>query len=171
MKLLDLHQKNPERAPVLFAGLASAAFLVTALVGQYGFNLHPCELCIAQRVPYILILMIVVAALAGKVSVPCFKQLAVVCGLLLFIDGGIAVYHSGVELGIFPGPSGCTNNGKSGETIEELRAAIMNAQAVPCDQPMVYVLGLSMASWNALAAAVSGIVTFTLLKKNRNYAG
>ena len=153
------------KALVCCAGLLGAGLLAAALVGQYGFHLHPCELCIAQRVPYAAIVLLALASL--RMPEVKMQTVALLCALLFLIDGGIAFYHSGVEFGIFPGPSGCTNNDKAGATLEEMRAAIMNAQLVPCDQPMAYILGLSMASWNAVAAFSCAVFTFAGLKAVR----
>lgn len=87
------------------------------------------------------------------------------CLFLFAVDAGIAGYHSGVEAGIFPGPSGCTNNSTGEMTLEEMRAAIMNAALVPCDQPMGYFLGLSFAGWNALGATCAFLILLYALRK------
>jgi len=165
MKLADCIIKNPAYTLVVLSGAVAVLFLSVALVAQYGFNQHPCHLCIAQRVPYALIVVVSIFASILKLSPQRMEQLVMLCALLFLTDAGIAVYHSGVELGYFPGPSGCTNNDKPGATIEEMRAAIMNAALVPCDQPMVYILGLSMASWNAIAALCSAIGTWVGFRK------
>ena len=167
MKLYQYYKNVPaeKRLRVLLyvVSLASASFLIIALIGQYGFDLHPCELCLAQRVPYAIIAIIGLIAGRKLQSLRKLRLVALACAWLFVADAGIAVYHSGVEMGYFPGPSGCTNNGKPGQSLEEMRAAIMNAQLVPCDQPMTYVLGLSMASWNALAATGMAVITFVAL--------
>ena len=167
MKLADFTKRNPLRALVSLAGLISAGFLGAALVGQYGFHLHPCELCIAQRVPYALIIIVAAAAQWLKPSQQTLWKLALLCVALFAADAAIAAYHTGVELGFVSGPSACTNSDKPGATIEEMRAAIMNAQLVPCDQPMAYFLGISMAGWNFFAASFSGVFTFLMLKRIR----
>lgn len=150
----DFIKANPPRALLLAALLASALILGVALVSQYGFGLFPCELCILQRIPYA---VIIVLAGMGAYSLRTQRRLmmvAALCAALFAVDAGIAAYHAGVELHIFPGPSGCTADNSKEQTLEEMRRAIMEAQLVPCDQPMVHVLGLSMAAWNAVAAAL-----------------
>ena len=42
----------PLKRLLFFAAVISAAMLAVVLVAQYGFGLHPCELCMAQRYPY-----------------------------------------------------------------------------------------------------------------------
>ena len=48
-----------------------------------------------------------------------------------------------------------------------MRRQLMNAPLVACDQPMLQVLGLSMAAWNALAATALAMLTFLALGKRK----
>jgi len=141
------------------AGTVSAAALLGALIAQYGFGLQPCELCLAQRYPYALIMAFSVAAFLPVPKRIRFA-LGLLCGLLFIADAGIAFYHTGVELHWFSGPTACTSSGAVGQTLEQMRAEIANAALVSCDQPMVHFLGLSMAAWNAIYAITFTIVTF-----------
>ncbi|MDE3061011.1 MAG: disulfide bond formation protein B [Pseudomonadota bacterium] len=153
------------RSLLLALGTAAAGLLAVALVAQYGFGLHPCELCMYQRYPYMAI--IVLGAGGALLVKPPQRQwkFAFICGLLLLFDGGIAWYHAGVEWGIFPGPTACSAAASSGETLEDMRRAILNAPLVPCNQPMAHILGLSLAAWNGIAAALLAMATFSLLGK------
>ena len=149
------------------AGVAgfSALALGLALVAQYGYGLHPCDLCLYQRVPYGLIML--VGAVGLRVSKPKTQRLLLaLCAALFLADAVIAAYHTGVELGIFTGPSACSGTAKPGQTLEELRAAILHAPLVSCAQAMAYFLGLSMAAWNAIVATGAFIATSTILYKS-----
>lgn len=145
----------------------SAGILGLALVGQYGFGLYPCELCMAQRYPYMAIILLGIAGFF--LPSPRAKQLiGWLIALLFLADAGIAFYHTGVELGWFPGPSACTSHpAPAGEAIEDMRRAIMSAPLVSCDQPMFHFLGLSMAAWNCAAATLLFLGTSLLLWKKR----
>ncbi len=141
--------------------------LATALVGQYVFGLHPCDLCIYQRIPYAAIIAIgVVGGLLVK-SQKIRYALVIICALLFLLDASIAGYHTGVELGVFKGPTACSSNSSGEKTLEELRAEIMNAPLVTCAQAMIYVLGLSMAAWNMIAASFAFLGTVFFLFKKR----
>lgn len=153
------------RSILLAAGAFSASMLAAALVAQYGFGLHPCELCLFQRYPYLAV--VVVAALAWRASPRAQFYATVVCGLLFVFDAGLAFYHAGVELSWFKGPDACSSSSVGGETIEELRAQILNAPLVSCSQAMAYVFGLSLAAWNAIAAACAAVATFFSLYRAR----
>lgn len=143
---------------LLAAALFSAAALSAAFIAQYGFGLYPCHLCLLQRYPYAAIIAL---ALVARFLPPHQQRyVAMLCAGLFAIDAGIAFYHTGVEEGWFPGPSGCTNNAPAGQTLEDMRRALMDAPLVSCDQPMAYIFGLSLAAWNAVAATLA---TFSMI--------
>lgn len=152
------------RLLLLFQSLAALGALAFALVSQYGFNQHPCDLCILQRYPY------VAAGIVGLLGYFFAKKqwlakLLVIINLCLFMaDAGIASYHAGVEKGIFTGPSACSGGGAAGDSLDDLRAQIMAAPLVSCAQAMGHFMGLSMAAWNALYALCLIIVTLLLLR-------
>lgn len=166
MKIIEKISMIPMRVVLVLCALVSFLFLAVALVSQYGFGLHPCDLCIYQRIPYAIILIL---ALFGVFLVKNRRVryiIAVVCALLFLTDAGIAGYHAGVEAGIFKGPDSCSSDGGGGQTIEEIRAAIMNAPLVTCSQAMAYFMGLSMAAWNMIAALLSFLALSFVLSKN-----
>lgn len=141
--------------------------LSVALTAQYGFGLAPCELCIKQRIPYAVIIVVgLLAAYVAKSERARLRALFSIIALFV-IDACIAFYHAGVESGVFKAPDACSSESKGGETLEELRAAIMNAPLVTCDQPMIHVLGLSMAAWNAIAATALALMMAVMLTKLR----
>jgi len=159
-------EKLTLRRLLQLAAMFSVAALLLALIAQYGFDLHPCHLCILQRYPYAAIA--VIALLAAWRGSPKWQLYALyICAVLFFLDAGIAFYHAGVELHWFPGPSGCTSASTGKESLEELRKQIMEAPLVTCDQAMIHIFGLSMAAWNTLAAAFAGVATLALTRRKK----
>lgn len=126
---------------------ASAMALAGALVSQYVFGLHPCPLCIYQRYPYAL--LIVVGALYTYTQWRGLLWLAIVA---LLVEIAIALYHTGIEYRWWEGFSSCAASGSNITSIEALRAQIMATPAVRCDEP-AFVLLLSMAGWNVVYAS------------------
>ena len=154
------------RKLLLYSAGFSVALLAGALIGQYVFGLHPCELCILQRIPYAFIALVGFGGYFIK-SPRVLYFLAVFCALLFLTDAGIAFYHTGVEYGFFPAPNTCSGGSRSGQTLEEMRAAIRGAPLVSCAQAMAYIFGLSMAAWNFLAASLAFLITaFILVRKH-----
>jgi disulfide bond formation protein DsbB len=167
MTLSSILDRLTVKSLLLACAAFSAALLGGALVGQYMFDLHPCDLCILQRYPYLAILVISVPAALWMQS-RTQKIMLLVCVVLLFTDAGVAFYHTGVEQGWFKGPDACSAGSSSGEmTLEEMRRAIMNAPLVSCSQAMGYVLGLSLAAWNAMLATAMGLFVLAMLRRRR----
>ena len=145
----------------------SAAMLAAAYIAQFGFSLHPCDLCLKQRYPYMAV--IAVAGCAWWLAkTPARERFALLlCALLFALDAGIAGYHTGVEYGWFPGPDACSSAATIGMTIEEMRKQLLDAPLVSCSQAMAYIFGLSMAAWNALLATLAAFATLYLWRKTR----
>lgn len=158
---LSLLSYRPQaRIFLLMAGTGSLLALSAAFIAQFVFLLKPCHLCLLQRYPHALVGIVGVASAWRVKNVRRLRILLAACGLVLMAGTSIAVYHSGVEAHIFPGPSGCTSTSTGNESLEEMRRQIMDAPLVSCDQPMGHVFGLSLAVWSALIYTFLTILAF-----------
>jgi disulfide bond formation protein DsbB len=138
------------RAPLLLL-LASGAILGMALASQYWGGLAPCELCYWQRWAYVTAMAPALLAMFAP-----GRARAVLLGLaaLVFLGGaGIAFFHVGVEQKWWAGLSGCGVTGGA-DSIEALKAQIMAAPVVRCDDIAFQLFGISMAGWNVLASVL-----------------
>lgn len=153
------------RPALILLALASALILAAALVGQYGFGLHPCHLCILQRYPYLGVIGIGIFAAVFLRREKWLRAALLLCVPLLLTGAGIAGYHAGVEAKIFPGPTSCTTDISQPQTLEEMRAAILNAPLVACDEPLVHFLGISLAGWNLLLYVFLAVFTLLTLRR------
>lgn len=140
------------RAAFFFFGVISAVALAAVYVAEYRFGLAPCQLCVFQRIPHMIVVGLCVLGLAldGKwtKSAPVFLGLT---ALSFAANTVIAVYHSGVERKWWPSfLEGCTIPQIEG-SITDVLAQIQAAPLVRCDEiPWTDpVIGLSMANYNA----------------------
>ncbi|MCB1390661.1 MAG: disulfide bond formation protein B [Rhodobacteraceae bacterium] len=143
------------------AGLGSAALLGGALFFQYVVGLAPCELCILQRWPHL------VAFILGIVVwfVPQAWLMALGAAAAATASG-LGVYHTGVERGWWEGPTHCSGTlDLSTLSPQQALEAIMQAPVVRCTDVAWEMLGLSMASWNAILSA--GLVAVWLIAMRR----
>lgn len=140
-------------ALILTAGAGSAALLIGALGFQYLGELPPCKLCIWQRWPHLAaVLLAGPAVLLGGALLPFLGAIAALA------TAGIGLYHTGIERDWWQGPTSCTSGPIGDISPEELLNQILAAPVVQCDQIAWEMLGLSMASWNALASlALAGL--------------
>ncbi len=136
------------------AAMGSAALLGAALFFEMVLDMQPCQLCIWQRWPHVVAVVLGVAVWAWPLA-----PLMLAGALASATSGGIAVYHTGVERGWFEGPSACSGGvDLTRLSAEEMLDRILAAPVVRCDEVPWELLGLSMASWNALASfALAGV--------------
>ena len=152
--LLGKKSDQPLRA-LLVAGLSAGA-LGGALLFQYAGGLQPCVLCVYQRWPHLVIVMLAGAVAflhwnAGHRRTPdhmvaVFFALA---GVAALTGAGLAAYHVGVEQSWWTGSAGCSAPLEA-DSIDELRDRLLAAPMVRCDEVAWSFLGLSMAAYNGI---------------------
>ncbi|MEL6992697.1 MAG: disulfide bond formation protein B [Pseudomonadota bacterium] len=133
-----------QRAFIGLAAFGSFALLSGAFIFQ-SLGYAPCPMCLWQRYPHVVAIVIGLIAffLPGRI-------LALLGAAAALTTAGIGVFHTGVERDWWEGPSTCSSQPIGDLSPEELLDQIMNAPLVRCDEVAWQLLGLSMASWNAL---------------------
>jgi len=141
---------KPERS-IFYSGFFPIVF---ALISQYGYGLHPCDLCVYQRVPFIMVM--VFGAIAFFVKSP--KIIGYMLGLTVisyFANFGIAFFHVGVEQKWWV--YGECSAALDMSSIESLKKALLDAPSVRCDDVQFRFFGLSMAGWNVVYSVLASI--------------
>jgi disulfide bond formation protein DsbB len=144
---------NVARAIALVVLIVAAGTIAGAWVFQ-SMGYIPCELCLLGRVPFYagipLAALTALAAHNGRAGLARFG----LAGLaLVFLAGaGIAVYHSGVEFHIWPGPTECSGELTGALSPEDFMARLKRVKPVRCDEPALLVFGLSLAVWEAVVS-------------------
>ena len=154
-----------------FAGFVlavSAAVLGAALLSQYWGGLAPCELCLLQRWPWAVAIVIsLVAVLVG--DRPGLPWVALILGLVFAAGVVFAFYHVGVEQHWFAGPVACTAS-TGAMTLEEMKRQIIGTAPVLCDRPAWTLFGVSMAGFNLLASLIMAAICFLVFARARRPA-
>lgn len=122
--------------------------LAAALIAQYGFGYPPCELCMYQRYPYVLVCLF---ALIGVAKPAMARPLIAASCVALLTTAGIGFFHVGVEQDWWQYDSACSSVASGDGSLTSLRAAILDAPLVSCKQSTFAFLNLSMAAWNVLS--------------------
>lgn len=136
------------RTLALLAAAGSLALLGGAFVFQ-AMGYAPCKLCLWQRWPHA-----VAIAVGGLILLIGWRGLAWAGALAALTTAALGFYHSGVERGLFAGPDTCTSNSIAGLSPEDLLNQIQGAPLIRCDEVAWSLMGLSMASWNAILSLV-----------------
>lgn len=155
-------------APALILA-ASAIVLGSAMASQYWGGLTPCKLCIWQRWPYVATIAAALMALSLFRGPAGRRVLVGFCAAAFAIGGGIAVYHAGVELGWFPGPTSCSGDATMvAQTVEDLRRLLLAQPVVRCDEIQWSLFGVSMAGYNAIISMILAAASlYAALKPGR----
>lgn len=131
---------------ILLATLGSFALLAGAFAFQV-IGYAPCKMCLWQRWPHAV--AIVIGAFALLVS-RHQRVFAILGAMAAAATAAIGLYHTGVERDWWEGPTSCTGTG-------QLTGDLLNLDIAPvvmCDDVVWSLLGLSMASYNALFSLV-----------------
>ena len=149
----------------LAAALAVTAIAAVTLGGAWFFQLvldiRPCPLCLEQRYAYYLVIPLgLVIAFGAARDAP---RAALVAGLAIIAlaalgNAGLGSYHSGVEWGLWKGPTECSgpigNLGSAGNLLERLDSV----KVVRCDEVQWRLLGLSLAGYNVLISLLMAAI-------------
>ncbi len=139
--------------------LAVGAIAFATIAGAWIFQAlgyPPCDLCSEQRYAYYVGVPVAVVVFAlAKVAVPRGIVVAglIALALIFAANAVLAGYHSGVEAGLWQGPTACTGalaDLPKGNLLEQLRTSKV---VVRCDAVSLRVFGLSLANWNILISA------------------
>lgn len=148
-------------AALVFISLGTLGFV---LFTQYGLGLRPCVLCVYQRIPYVIV--IALGILAYALPRNAARAFIVLAALALLTGAGIAGFHIGVEQLWWKGTDHCGGTLPANASIEELRAAIMNAPVTRCDQITAQFMGISMATYNFVYSLVLAAMTLHAWRKS-----
>mgnify|MGYP005724433943 FL=1 len=131
---------------ILICGAISASLYACALWFQYVGGLMPCNLCLWQRWPHIIIVLISVIALFVRIPRVVLTAIAITAATSVIL----ATYHAGVEWQLWSGVGGCTASLTSSGDLTSLTDSLLATPFVRCDEVAWSFLGLSMAGWNSL---------------------
>ncbi len=147
---------SPRLAPALV--LAAAVFaLGTAFSAQYGAGLQPCILCLYQRYPYGVAIVLGLAGLALAGRPAALRLVLALAGLAFLASAAVAAFHVGVEQHWWQGTDACVGAIAPGLTVEELTAQLLAAPIVRCDEVPWSLLGVSIAGFNLIYASLAGV--------------
>ena len=143
---------------VSFVALLSAFFI------EYVLGHQPCNLCVLERIPYVIAIVIIL--LNYKFSQ--FEKIFLVLLVIVFLTATIlSVYHFGIEQGFIEESLVCDlKNGSEATSKEEILKQLQE-QKVSCKDVTFKIFGLSLTTYNIV---ISILITINALKIYLNYA-
>mgnify|MGYP001166739216 CR=1 FL=1 len=146
---------------LFFLLLFLSLILISAYIIEYMLGHVPCELCIYQRIPYFISVILIAKIIFFKK----YEKITLLTLLIIFIGSLIlAFYHFGIEQGFFSESFVCEaqnldNNLSKEEVLKQLKE-----NTVSCKDVTFKVFGLSLASINTIFSFVLLIIFIKLYK-------
>ncbi|MBK19434.1 MAG: disulfide bond formation protein B [Rhodospirillaceae bacterium] len=138
------------------AALSAAGLLITVFLMQYWGGMAPCSLCVTQRWPHGVALVLGIVAILPITAPPLRRILLAAIAIAFAITAGIGGYHAGVEYGWFAGPTACSGT-ISSDTVEDLKRQLMAQPVIRCDEVAWSLFGISLAGYNFLISIALAI--------------
>ena len=133
--------------------------LIAALYVEYILGFKPCILCIYQRIPYaIAILISLIAFFIGNRNI-----LLIILGLTFLSGVLLSGYHVSIEKGIIEPLFSCTGENVKSLEKEEILKSLNNIQP-DCKNVDFSIFGVSLATLNFIISFVLTIVIVYIFK-------
>jgi disulfide bond formation protein DsbB len=135
--------------------LFSIFALLTAYFIQYVLGHQPCNLCLIERVPYILTIIIITLTLIFKK----FEKICLIILVLVFVSAMfISIYHVGIEQGFINESLVCDLKNKSGSLTTEDLLKELKEKTISCKDVTFKIFGLSLATINIIISLILSII-------------
>ena len=136
--------------------------ILFAFYVEYVLGHKPCNLCLLQRIPYVLTIILIII-------VTIFKNLQRLVFLLLsliFLLGTLlSLYHVGIEQGLISESFVCADNVDTSITDKAEILKQLQNKAVSCKDVTFTIIGASLASINTFISLVITIITISIFIK------
>ena len=143
--------------------LFSAIALISAFFIEYVLGHQPCNLCLIERIPYGLSIIIIIVMFLIKKNQKFLVLLLIFTFIFSFT---ISFYHYGIEQGFFQESSICgVRNFTESVTKEDLLKQL-SEKTISCRDVTFRIFGLSLTSINIV---ISLLFIITLLKIFKKY--
>jgi disulfide bond formation protein DsbB len=149
---------------LVITAVLSALSLSFAYIGEYLFGLEPCILCLYQRVPFWLAIVVSLIGLGLTRFDRIFVAILAVLALLFFTNAGIGAYQVGIEQGWVNQSTGCAVGIDTNKVqdVSDLKSMIYSTASVPCDEIAWSLFGQDIITMALLNLFFSGLVGLAL---------
>ena len=148
--------KNSKNLLIKFIFLVSIIALVSAFFIEFILGHQPCNLCVLERIPYLL--AIIVLLLNYKFIQ--FEKFFILLLIIIFLAGtGLSLYHLGIEEGFIKESLVCDIKSGSNLLSKEEILKQLQEKNVSCKDVTFKIFGLSLTSYNILISLLISIST------------
>ncbi len=162
-------KKITQRKLFLTLLIFKALIILSAIYIEYILKVPACNLCLYQRIPYYLSILILFYIVLNKsTNIILIISLAI----LMFVNIVLSIYHVGVEQQIISEPMLCRSNSNI-QNVDQLLENLKNNTFISCKDVNFTFLGFSLASINVLISSILAyfyvLIILNVEKIRRNY--
>ena len=133
--------------------------IISALIIQYWLGHEPCKLCLYQRIPYFLSMLLIIKILFIKK----YEKITLLILFLVFMSGAaLAFYHFGIEQGFFNESLACTAGDLSKALSKEELLQQLKQNSITCKDVSFRILCLSLATINTIFSLILSVIFIRL---------
>ncbi|MDC0043824.1 disulfide bond formation protein B [Candidatus Pelagibacter sp.] len=138
--------------------LFSIFALLAAYFVQYILGHEPCNLCLIERIPYIISIIIITLNLIIRK----YEKILLIFLTIIFLFATlISFYHFGIEQGFISESLICNLSNENSLSKEEILNEL-NTKIISCKDVYFKIFGLSLASINTIFSLTLSAITFRL---------
>ena len=143
--------------------------ILSAIYIEYILKVPACNLCLYQRIPYYLSILILFYIVFNKSTniIPIISL-----AILMFVNIVLSIYHVGVEQQIISEPMLCRSDSNI-QNVDQLLENLKNNTFISCKDVNFTFLGFSLASINVLISSILAyfyvLIILNVEKIRRNY--
>ena len=155
--------KNSKNLLIKLIFLVSIIALVSAFFIEYVLGHQPCNLCVLERIPYLLAIIVVLL----NYKFIQFEKFFILLLTIIFLAGtALSLYHLGIEQGFIQESLVCDLKSGSNSLSKEEILKQLQEKNVSCKDVTFKIFGLSLTSYNIL---ISLLITIGAGKFYFNY--
>ena len=133
--------------------------IISALIIQYWLGHDPCKLCLYERIPYFLSMLLLIKIIFIKK----YERIILLILFLVFMSSTtLAFYHFGIEQGFFSESLACTTGDLSKTLSKEELLEQLKQNSISCKDVSFRILGLSLAAINTIFSLVLSVIFIRL---------
>ena len=133
---------------------------------QYVLKHQPCNLCLIERIPYFIAIIITSICLFFNK----FEKISLMILSIVFFSATlIACYHFGIEQGLIVESLVCDLNNENIDLSKETLLNQLKEMPISCKEVTFKIFGLSLATFNIFISLILGAITtkiFLAYEKN-----
>ena len=151
-----------------FIFIISLISIISAYYIEYILGHRPCSLCLIQRIPYLLAIILTVINFLSKNNEKFILILLILVFLFSFL---LSVYHYGIENGFFEESLMCSLKNSTSILSKEDLLKELNEKIVSCKDVTFRILGFSLTAINIILSLILLIILckiFTNYEKFKN---